>query len=161
MNKKDKTVCWVSRTLKLLVVVAIGFVAVPFSLGQNKDLPKEDVIEVPTVGEGLCVHNLFQSNMVLQRDKPISIWGWANPGEKVSISFSGQTRSDKADIGVDERMWKITLPSMNANDEPQTLTVRGKNKSITLENILIGDVWVLGGQSNMEEPLQHVENGQL
>ena len=99
--------------------------------------------------------------MVLQRDKPISIWGWANPGEKVTVSFAGQTQSDKAHIGVDERMWKITLSSMNANDEPQTLTVRGKNKSITLENILIGDVWVLGGQSNMEEPLQHVENGQL
>ena len=47
----------------------------------------------------------------------------------------------------------------DTNEEPQTLTVRGKNKSITLENILIGDVWVLGGQSNMEEPLQHVENG--
>jgi len=161
MNKKDKIVFRVTRTLRLLVAVAIVFVAVPFSLGQNKDLPKEDVIEVPTIGEGLCVHNLFQSDMVLQRDKPISIWGWANPGEKVTVSFAGHTKSDKAHIGIDERMWKITLSSMNANEEPQTLTVRGKNKSITLENILIGDVWVLGGQSNMEEPLQNVENGQL
>ena len=47
-------------------------------------LPKENVIDVPAIGEGLCVHNLFQSNMVLQRDKPISVWGWASPGERVT-----------------------------------------------------------------------------
>ena len=88
MSKKDKTIFRVTRTLRLLVAVAIGFVAVPFSLGQNKELPKEDVIEVAAIREGLCLHNLFQSNMVLQRDKPISIWGWANPGEKVTVTFS-------------------------------------------------------------------------
>ena len=43
------------------------------------------------------------------KDKPISIWGWANPGEKVTVSFAGQTQSDKAHIGINERMWKITL----------------------------------------------------
>ena len=50
---------------------------------------------------------------------------------------------------------------MEANAERQTLTVKGKDKTVTLENVLVGDVWVLGGQSNMEEPLQHVENGKL
>ena len=64
--------------------------------GQKKDLPRENVVELPAIGEELCVHNLFQSNMVLQRDKTVAIWGWANPGEKVSVSFAGETRETKA-----------------------------------------------------------------
>ena len=143
------------RRFATLVSFAIGMA--PAS-GQKKDMPRENVVEVPAIGEGLCVHNLFQSDMVLQRDKPIPIWGWANPGEKVSVSFAGQTKEAKADK---DRAWKITLPAMEANAEAQTLTVNGKDKTLTLENILVGDVWVLGGQSNMEEPLQHVENGKL
>ena len=121
-------------------------------------MPREDVIDIPVVGDGLCVHKLFQSNMVLQRGKPISVWGWANPGEKVIISFTGNTK--EANAGED-RAWKVTLPVMEANSEPQTLTVRGRDMSLALENILVGDVWILGGQSNMEEPLTNVENGKL
>ncbi len=134
------------RRFSTLVALAAG---VALANGQKKDRPREDVVEVPAIGEGLCIHNLFQSSMVLQRDKPIPIWGWANPGEKVSVSFAGQTKEAKA--GKD-RAWKITLPAMEANAEAQTLTVNGKDKTLTLENILVGDVWVLGGQSNMEEP---------
>ena len=130
----------------------------PSLISQNKKMPKEDVIDIPVVGDGLCVHNLFQSNMVLQRNKPITIWGWANPGEKVIISFIGNMKETNA--GKD-RAWKVTLPAMEANSEPQTLTVKGKDQTLTLENILVGDVWILGGQSNMEEPLNNVENGKL
>ena len=53
-------------------------------------MPREDVVDVPAIGEGLCVSNVFQTNMVLQRDKPVTIWGWAAPGEKVTVSFAGQ-----------------------------------------------------------------------
>ncbi len=91
--------------------------------------------------------------MVLHRDKPITIWGWAAPGEKVSVSFAGQKQTATA---AKDRSWKVTLPAMKANATPQKMTVAGKDKTLTLENILIGDVWVLGGQSNMEEPLRHV-----
>ena len=149
-----------SLLLKLnsLVVFASFVVVATFAIAQKKDMPREDVVEFPVVGEALCVHNLFQSNMVLQRDKPVAIWGWASAGEKVSVSFAGQTKEAKA--GKD-RAWKVTLPAMEASSEPQTLTVKGKDKTLTLENVLVGDVWVLGGQSNMEEPLQHVENGKL
>ncbi|MBT5377430.1 MAG: hypothetical protein HOL08_00100, partial [Opitutae bacterium] len=143
------------HTLLFLVIGSWGFAE------NAKDMPREDVVEVPAIGEGLCVHNLFQSNMVLQRDKPVAIWGWANPGEKVSVSFGGQTQSDKASIGLEDRIWKVTLPAMTANSEPQTLTVKGEDQTLTLENVLIGDVWILGGQSNMEEPLNNVENGKL
>ena len=79
-------------------------------------MPKEDVIDVLAVGEGLCVHNLFQTNMVLQRDKPVSIWGWADPGEKVTVSFASQTQTATADK---DRAWKVTLAAMPAKSVPK------------------------------------------
>ena len=121
-------------------------------------MPKADVVEVPAIGEGLCLHNLFQSNMVLQRDKPANLWGWAAPGEQVSVTVAGN--SGTATAGED-RLWKVTLPAMMANSEPISVTVKGKDKTLTLGNVLVGDVWVLGGQSNMEFPLSKVENGNL
>ena len=121
-------------------------------------MPKADVVEVPAIGEGLCVHNLFQSNMVLQRDKPVNLWGWAAPGEQVSVTVAGN--SGTATTGKD-RLWKVTLPAMMANSEPISVTVKGKDKTLSLDNVLVGDVWILGGQSNMEFPLSKVENGNL
>jgi sialate O-acetylesterase len=121
-------------------------------------MPREDVIDIPAVGEGLCVHNLFQSNMVLQRDRPVNLWGWAAPGEKVVVSFAGRDHSTTA---AKDRSWKVTLPAMPANAVPAAMTVRGRSESLTLHNILVGDVWLLGGQSNMEHPLSRVESGSL
>jgi sialate O-acetylesterase len=121
-------------------------------------MPKADVVEVPAIGEGLCVHNLFQSNMVLQRDKPVNLWGWAAPGEQVSVTVAGN--SGTATTGKD-RLWKVTLPAMMANSEPISVTVKGKDKTLSLDNVLVGDVWILGGQSNMEFPLSKVENGNM
>ena len=142
----------------LLIPTLLVLIWLPDLLSQKMAMPKEDVIEVPAIGDGLCVHNLFQSNMILQRDKPIEIWGWAKPGEVVRVLFAGKSKEAKA--GKD-REWKVTLPAMTANADPQTLNIKGKDQNLTLENVLIGDVWVLGGQSNMEEPLNNVENGKL
>ena len=142
----------------LLIPTLLVLIWLPDLLSQKMPMPKEDVIEVPAIGDGLCVHNLFQSNMILQRDKPIEIWGWAKPGEVVRVLFAGKNKEAKA--GKD-REWKVTLPAMTANADPQTLNIKGKDQNLTLENVLIGDVWVLGGQSNMEEPLNNVENGKL
>ena len=114
---------------------------------------RENVVEVTAVGDGLCVSNAFQSNMVLQRDKPITIWGWAAAGEKVTVSFGGKSVEASADS---KRAWEVTLPAVPANAEAQTLTVKSKSGSLTLENILVGDVWLLGGQSNMELSLIHI-----
>jgi sialate O-acetylesterase len=144
--------------LKSSIVLLMGMMACVVVAAPKKEMPKEDVVEVPAIGEGLCVHNLFQSNMVLQRDKPVPIWGWASPDETISVSFAGQTQS--ATAGKD-RAWKVNLTAMPANAQPQTLTVKGKDKTLTLENILVGDIWVLGGQSNMEFPISNVENGAL
>ena len=121
-------------------------------------MPRENVVDVSAVGEGLCVSNVFQSNMVLQRDKPIVVWGWAKAGEKVTVSFAENSVST---VAAEDRRWRVSLPALPAASEPHSLTVEGAREKLTLENILVGDVWVLGGQSNMEFPLSRIENGQL
>ncbi len=118
----------------------------------------KDRIETPAIGSGLCVHNLFQSNMIVQRDKPIRLWGWAQPGESVTVSIGGKSHSSTATA---DRLWKVELPALPANSEPQTMTVQGKSEKIELTNILIGDLWVLGGQSNMEFEIYKTEGGPL
>ncbi|MGI9244697.1 MAG: hypothetical protein ACR2RV_28095 [Verrucomicrobiales bacterium] len=126
---------------------------------QDKRLPRgEDVIGIPTVGTGLCVHNLFQSNMVLQRDKPIRIWGWAETGETIEVSFAGQSETAMA---AADGSWAVGLAARPANGVGQSMTIVGDRRTIGLENILLGDVWILGGQSNMEFPLHKVEHGML
>ena len=145
-----------SCTLKILLCLSIFSIGDQFANAQK--MPRENVVDIPAISVGLCVSNIFQSNMVLQRDKPIYIWGWAKPGETVAVTFAGETVTITA---ADDRSWKITLAAQPANDQPQKLIVKGENESIKLDNILVGDVWVLGGQSNMEFELAKVENGQL
>lgn len=125
---------------------------------RGQKMPRENVVDVPAISDGLCVSNLFQSNMVLQRDKLIVIWGWAKPGENILVSIGDQ---EIAVTATEDRSWRATLPAMAANSDSQVLTIQGGNESLKLSNILIGDVWVLGGQSNMEFPLDRIENGQL
>lgn len=126
--------------------------------GIGQKMPRADVVEVPAIGEGLCVSNLFQSNMVLQRDQPIRIWGWAGEGETVMVRLGEDEQSASADAS---RQWAVTLAPMAASSSPMEMTVRGRDATLVLENVLIGDVWVLGGQSNMEFELAKVENGAL
>jgi len=140
----------------LLVVALCGGMACVANA--QEQMPREDVIEVPAVGDGLCVSNVFQSNMVLQRDKLVNVWGWAAPGEKVTVSFAGQTATATAG---NDRSWKATLETLPANSTPQIMLVKGKTETIELEDVLVGDVWLLGGQSNMEFPLSRIENGNL
>lgn len=98
---------------------------------------------------------LISDNMVLQREKPITIWGWANAGEKVTVQFNKQTKSVKTDK---TGKWIVTLGAEQAGG-PFVLTVKGKN-TITVNNILVGEVWVCSGQSNMEWPLRSSANAQ-
>lgn len=102
--------------------------------------------------------HIFDNNMVLQRDKLIKIWGWASPGEKVTVSFSGQSAANKADANGE---WSVYLEPMPANSNPQTLEISGESNQVTFSNILVGDIWLLGGQSNMEFDLSKLLNGDL
>ena len=139
----------------LLALFSCGFVQ---AQDRPAKMPREDVVLVPAIGKGLCVSNVFQTNMVLQRNKPVNIWGWAAPGEKVTVSFAEQTARATAKA---DRTWEVTLKAMPAKSTPQVLTVKGKAKTLKLENILIGNVWVLGGQSNMEFEIAKVDDGEL
>ncbi len=88
---------------------------------------------------------LVGDHMVLQKDKPLPIWGWAEPGEEVTILFQNQRISTQADNNGE---WTITLAPVAAGG-PYDMVITGKN-SIRLKDILMGDVWVCSGQSNME-----------
>ncbi len=142
------------QTLKALAFASLVSLFPLFA----EPMPKEDVVEVPAINDGLNLHNLFQSNMVLQRDKPIDLWGWANPGEKITATLAGKSQSTAT---ANDRSWKVTFPALPANSKPIQISIQGSKKTLTLDNILIGDVWVLGGQSNMEFPLDRIENGKL
>ena len=84
--------------------------------------------------------------MVMPRDKPLRVWGTADAGESVSVTFAGQSLSCKADK---DGAWAVKLSPMKANTVPQDLTIAGKN-TLRIADILVGDVWVCSGQSNME-----------
>ena len=92
--------------------------------------------------------HLLSDHMVLQRDLPIPIWGWASPSEKVTVHLGKS--SESATTGADGH-WMVKLPKMGAGG-PYQLTVAGAN-TITLTDVLIGEVWVCSGQSNMEKPI--------
>ena len=93
---------------------------------------------------------LFTDSMVLQRDIPAKIFGDADAGEKITVSFDGQTKSVKAD---GNGKWLVELSPMSANVNPQILKVSGKNNSLTRSDILVGDIWICTGQSNMANTL--------
>ncbi|MBE7173180.1 MAG: beta galactosidase jelly roll domain-containing protein [Williamsia sp.] len=100
------------------------------------------------------VSKIFGDSMVLQRDRPIPVWGWADPNEKVTVQFHGQTKTVSADAGG---KWKLLLNQEGAGG-PYTLTVSGPSNKISFSNILLGDIWVCSGQSNMEFALRGVTN---
>ena len=88
---------------------------------------------------------LFGTGAVLQRDMPLPVWGSAQDGEKVTVTLNGRSAST---VAVNGR-WRVTLPPMQAGG-PYTLTMAGANNTVTANDILIGEVWVCSGQSNME-----------
>src|SRR5690348_5750322 len=90
---------------------------------------------------------LVGDNMVLQRNAVLKIWGWANVGEQVTVSFRDHKASTKVN---DKGEWSVMLPAQQAGG-PFDMQIDGQNQ-IVLKNILVGDVWLASGQSNMEFP---------
>lgn len=82
---------------------------------------------------------------MLQREKPVRIWGWAAPGEKVTVTFAKQRKSVQADA---QGRWEVKLNTLRAGG-PYEMTIAGAN-TLILKNILVGEVWFAAGQSNME-----------
>jgi sialate O-acetylesterase len=103
-------------------------------------------VSVPNAQADVKLPSILGSHMVLQRDKPLPIWGHAGPGEEVTVQLDEKSATTKAD---EKGAWKVELPAMNADGKSHKLIVTGKNK-IELDDILIGEVWIGSGQSNME-----------
>lgn len=88
--------------------------------------------------------SIFSEHMVVQREQPVPVWGWAEPGEKVKVSLAGQSAETKAD---EKGNWKVALPELKAGG-PYELVVAGSN-TIKRGDVLVGEVWLCSGQSNM------------
>lgn len=98
---------------------------------------------------------LFSEGMVLQREQSVPIWGWADPGEKVSVQFAGQEQSAFADA---EGAFTIHLNQMEASRRPQTLRIHSGKDAVEIGDILVGEVWLCTGQSNMGWPVSKSMN---
>ena len=99
---------------------------------------------------------LLGDHAVLQRDKPIAIWGQASPGEKVTVAFGGVTRTAAADA---QGRWRVTLDPMPAASAGRDLTITGADGApLVLKDVVVGEVWLASGQSNMCIPVSSSEN---
>jgi sialate O-acetylesterase len=97
---------------------------------------------------------IFGSHMVVQQQKPIVIWGWASPGEQVAVELGGSTAKTTA---TEKGEWRLTLPPRHAGGPPLTLNITGSNK-VSFDDVLVGEVWLCSGQSNMEFGVGKVVN---
>src|SRR5437879_6706523 len=123
---------------RILIAVVVGFFFVASG--------KANVVLPDVIGD----------TMVLQRNQPAPIWGQADPGEVITVKFAGQSK--KVTAGADGR-WLVKLDSLHANTTPATMTISGRN-TIELKNILVGEVWLLSGKSNMQRLLSETANGE-
>lgn len=96
------------------------------------------------------IPHVFGDHMVLQAGQRVPVWGWATPGESIAVSFAGQTKSTVA--ASTDGAWKIYLDPMVSSSQPRDLTVAGTD-SISFHDVLVGEVWLCSGQSNMQKPL--------
>jgi sialate O-acetylesterase len=106
------------------------------------------IIAALPVAADVRLPKIFTDHMMLQRDLPVRIWGWAEPGEAVSVELGGKTAKSKSDRSG---AWKVELPSVKSGENLE-LVVNGKNR-VVIKDIIFGDIWVCSGQSNMEMAL--------
>ena len=107
--------------------------------------------------EPLRLSSLFTDNAVLQRGQEVPVWGQAEPGQTVSVQFAGQQKSAAAD---GNGRWLVRLDALQANDQGRVLTARVEGSDpVAIQNVLVGEVWICSGQSNMAFGLAGSVNG--
>ena len=114
------------------------------------------IATVTAAPAAVTLPRLFSDHCVLQAAEPIPVYGTAEPDEKVTVSFRSQKETVTADASG---KWHLRLKPEAASETPTTLTVSGATNTITVKDVLVGEVWVCSGQSNMEWPLASSENG--
>ncbi|MFO7672547.1 MAG: sialate O-acetylesterase [Lutibacter sp.] len=100
---------------------------------------------------------IVSSNMVLQRNTTVNLWGWASPNEKITITATWLNKPLKIQADI-EGNWSVMVQTTNSKN-PQIVEIKSKKSKITLDNILLGEVWLCSGQSNMQMPMKGF-NGQ-
>ena len=101
---------------------------------------------------------VFNDHMVLQRQKPLRIWGTSEVGAKVSVAFAGQTRTTAADAAG---KWLVELGPLEASSKGRQLVAKSGTGAVTIEDVLVGEVWITPGQSNMECELSHTTEADI
>ena len=100
----------------------------------------------------VTLNGLFTDNMVLQRNQPVPVWGTADPGAEVTVEFAGQK---KKTVAADSGEWQVMLDPLKVSSKPRKLSVSSSNNpTIHLSNLLVGDVWLCTGQSNMAQTMK-------
>ncbi len=99
-----------------------------------------------TAAQELKLPSVFGSHMVLQREMPVPVWGWAAPDEQITVTFRDQSKTATADA---DGKWMVKLDALSVGD-PTSLAIAGKNGEVTFDDVLVGEVWVCSGQSNMQ-----------
>lgn len=112
---------------------------------------------VPSLFAKITLPAMIADNMVLQRGQEVPIWGWGAVGEEVRVVFAGQTLATTCD---ENGAWRVNLAPMKANATPSVMTVAGEN-TLQIDNVLVGEVWLCSGQSNMAMPVRHCWNADL
>lgn len=115
-----------------------------------------------SAGAAIELPDIMSSNMVLQQNSDAKLWGWSTPGSVVTVTTAWNGKDYKATAGKDGR-WDVAVATPAASFDPTSIRISGDGSNITLDNVLIGEVWFCSGQSNMEMPLrgfwtQPVEN---
>ena len=131
------------------VIVALAFgVALPIATttlrGQQADVI---TAEKPVEAVALSFASVFTDHMVLQRDRPLPVWGKAAPGAEISVQIGGEAKTATAQA---DGRWRVTVGPLKTSRDPIELAVASGDQSVRLTDVLVGDVWVASGQSNME-----------
>ena len=102
---------------------------------------------------------IFSDHMILQRGAPDPVWGWADAGARVTVRFAGQSHSTTA---APDGRWMVRLDALEASAEPRELSVEAQRddapETVRLQDVVVGEVWLMSGQSNMEMPLRGYGN---
>jgi sialate O-acetylesterase len=131
--------------MKLPPFPFLGRALLGFLAGCQLSSPARAAVRLP---------GIFGDHMVLQQEATLPVWGWANPQEKVTVTFGNEKAETTAGPGG---KWRIDLPALPAGTPAGTLTVVATN-TITFNDVLVGEVWLCSGQSNMELPLKNTDN---
>ncbi|MGZ6042082.1 MAG: sialate O-acetylesterase, partial [Asticcacaulis sp.] len=142
---------------KALAVSALVFtaLALPAMDARAQNTPGVPVVSASGAPAALpFVNPIFADNMVMQRGRPNTIWGWSQPGDTIRVEIG--KRSARTRAGKDGR-WQVKL-TPPASAGPYTMNISGQKQSVELKNVLVGEVWIGGGQSNMELPLRFTQD---